>query len=171
MTTANILLLTGLLLAITFGTASAAAKRQGTAWNYYHFNGRAFVAGQPADVRPFVAVRERSLPVVLTQPGPVQPAPLAAGKGAVVGICYIQTSGGKLASSGTGYQPCPRLSLPIFSGASTVTTVETDQNGYFTAVLDAGTYRIGTPPISAEVTVEDGTTKLVHLMAGKRMVD
>jgi hypothetical protein len=165
----KVLLLTGLLLAVACG-AAAAAKRQGAAWNYYHFDGRTFVAGQPTDGRPFVAVREQTLPVVLTQPGSLRPTPLAPGKGAVTGICYIQTSGGKL-TAGSGYTPCPQRELPVFSGTSAVTTVKIDQHGYFTAVLDAGVYRIGDPPVSAEVAVEDGTTRLVPLRAGKRMVD
>lgn len=163
------LLLAGLIMMALCLTASAAAKRQGTAWNYYYFDGNGFVAGQPAE-GSVVAVREGSLPVVLAQPAKPEAVALPAGKGAVAGICYIQSSGGKL-GGGQGYIPASGVSLKIFSGNQIAATVETDENGYFTAVLGAGDYRIGNPPLSIEVHITNGTTTLASLRSGKRMVD
>jgi hypothetical protein len=49
--------------------------------------------------------------------------------------------------------------------------VLSDANGYFVALLAAGSYMIGSGAFAAEATVENGTTVLVPLRAGKRMVD
>ena len=50
-------------------------------------------------------------------------------------------------------------------------TVQTDEHGYFVAVLAAGKYSIGSGPFTAEISVDRGITTLVPLRAGKRMVD
>ncbi|MBT1070816.1 hypothetical protein [Pelotalea chapellei] len=163
------LLLSGLIVIALCLSASASAKRQGTTWNYYHFNGQEFVAGQPGE-GSFIAVRDGSLPVLLTEPAKVEAVALPAGKGAVAGISYIQSSGGKLGGR-PGHVPASRAPVNIFSGNKLAKTVETDQLGYFTAVLDAGTYRIGTPPLAIEVVIKSGTTTLASLRSGKRMVD
>jgi hypothetical protein len=49
--------------------------------------------------------------------------------------------------------------------------VYSDENGYFMAILAAGSYRIGNGAFAADAKVENGTTVLVPLRAGKRMVD
>ena len=170
MSAASHLLFAGLIVVVMSVTAFAGAKRQDVAWNYYHFNGSSFVAGQPQE-GPFVALREGTIPVVLTKPVKTEAVALPSGKGAVAGICYIQSSGGKLGGGGNGYVPASGLQVNIFSGSHVVTTVETDENGYFTAVLNAGNYRIGNPPLTIEVSITRGTTTLASLRTGKRMVD
>jgi hypothetical protein len=95
---------------------------------------------------------------------------MPAGKGALAGICYIQSSGGRL-TAGSGYAPCPRTTIAISSGSTVVTSVVSNEHGYFVAILPAGSYRIGSGAFAAEATVENGTTFLVPLRAGKRMVD
>lgn len=152
-------------------TALAAAKRPAEHWIYYHFDGIGFKPGPALDNKPFVAVREGALPVLLTgQTSKIEATDLPEGSGAISGICYIQSSGGKLGSS-VGYEACPRLPLDISLGGKTLVTVQTDENGYFVVVLAAGTYRIGDGPLAAEIPVERGITSLVPLRAGKRMVD
>jgi hypothetical protein len=164
------LILAGLTVIVMCVSVSAASKRPGAAWNYYHFDGRGFVAGQPPDGAPFLAVRDHVLPAVLSRTTKVEAVALPADKGAIAGICYIQGSGGKLAS-GRGYAPCPRTSITISSGNTVVTSVQSDENGFFVAILTAGSYRIGSGAFGAEAIVEKGTTVLVPLRAGKRMVD
>jgi len=163
-------------LAFLFSTsfsvsASAAGNRPGDVWNYYHFDGSAFLAGPATDGSAFVAVRENVQPVVLTAQGArIEPTALPVGAGVIAGICYIQSSGGKL-GTGSGYRPYPRVPLLIATGGKELVTVQTDDYGYFVVVLPAGTYSIGSGTFTAEIAVERGVTTLVPLRAGKRMVD
>jgi hypothetical protein len=151
--------------------ASAAGKRPAESWNYYHFNGSAFLAGPSVDGSAFIAVREKVQPVVMTSPSTqIEQAVLPEGTGVIAGICYLQSSGGKL-GGGSGFKPYPRIPLLISSGGKQLVTVETDDHGYFVVVLPAGKYTVGSGPFTSEISVERGITTLVPLRAGKRMVD
>jgi|GEM_PF-602615 len=151
--------------------SSAAGKRQTDTWNFYHFDGTAFIPGPSVDGSAFVAVREHIQPVVLTAPTtPIEQSSLPDGAGVIAGICYMQSSGGKL-GNGSGFRPYPRVPLLISSGGKELVTVQTDDSGYFVVVLPAGTYAVGTAPFTAQITVERGITTLVPLRGGKRMVD
>jgi len=152
-------------------TTTAAANRPAATWNYYHFDGSAFIPGPSVDGSAFIAVREKLLPVVLSvQTANTEQTPLPGGTGVIAGICYLQISGGKL-GGGSGFQPCQLVPLTVFSAGKPFITVQTDVNGYFVVVLPAGTYSIGGEPFSADFTVERGITTLAPLRAGKRMVD
>jgi len=152
-------------------TVSAAANRPAAVWNYYHFDGSAFIPGPTVDGSAFIAVREKAQPVVLAVPAAnIEQTALPDGTGAIAGICYLQISGGKLGGGGR-FQPCQLVPLTVFSAGKPFITVQTDDNGYFVAVLPAGTYSIGGEPFSATVTVERGITTLAPLRVGKRMVD
>ncbi|NTW98797.1 MAG: hypothetical protein HGB35_02495 [Geobacteraceae bacterium] len=149
----------------------AAGNRPADVWNYYHFDGTAFTPGPSTDGSAYVAVREKVQPAVLTAQAPdIEQAVLPDGSGVIAGICYLQSSGGKLGGGG-GYKPYPRVPLLVYSGGKPLVTVQTDDHGYFVVVLPAGTYSIGSEPFTAEITVERGITTLVPLRAGKRMVD
>jgi len=151
--------------------ASAAANRPADVWNYYHFDGNAFVPGPAIDGSAYVAVREKVRPVILTaQASDIEQTALPDESGVIAGICYLQSSGGKL-GGGSGFKPYSRVPLLISSGGKQFVTVQTDDLGYFVVVLPAGTYSIGSEPFTAEITVERGITTLVPLRAGKRMVD
>lgn len=164
------ILLAGLALTLMSSAALAVAKWQGDMWNYYHFDGHAFAAGQSTDGSPFLAVRNGVWPVLLTETAKIEAVALPEGKGALAGICYIQSSGGKLAP-GPAYAPYPRMPVQISSGNKILTTLETDDHGYFVAALTAGRYVVSTGAAKVEVTVEKDKTVLVPLRAGKRMVD
>lgn len=170
MSSGSTLILAVLAVCIMCVAVSAASRRHVTAWNYYHFDGQAFVAGQPADGTPFVAVRDRAVPVVLNRATTVEATPLPSGKGALAGICFLRSSGGKLGGSG-GHAPCPAATLEISSGDAVILRTQTDGSGYFVALLPAGVYRIGSGAFAAEATVETGKTTLAAVQAGKRMVD
>ena len=150
-------------------TAAAAAKRPAGQWNYFYFDGRVFVAGKPADDTPAVATQAGVRPVLLKKGEKPVASELAAGSGALVGICYLQSSGGKL-RKGPPYLPYPRMPVQIYSGDQVVATTQTDDQGYFLATVAAGKYRVAARQ-QVEVTVENGTTTLVPLRVGKRMVD
>lgn len=152
-------------------SVSAAGKRPVDIWTFYHFDGAAFVSGPAADGSPFIAVREKARPVILTTPSaPIEQTLLPAESGVIAGICYLQSSGGKL-GNGSGFKPYARVPLQISSGGKEFVSVQTDDQGYFVVVLPAGTYSVGSGPFAAEITVERGITTLVPLRAGKRMVD
>ena len=165
------LLLALLICSALPAPASAAGNRPTDAWSYYHFDGIAFTPGPTIDGSAFIAVREKVRPVVLTaQTSDIEQTALHDGEGVIAGICYLQSSGGKL-GAGNGFKPYPRVPLLISSGGKEFVTVQTDDNGYFVVVLPAGTYSIGSVPFTAEITAERGITTLVPLRAGKRMVD
>ncbi len=148
--------------------ASAAGNRPPDVWNFYHFDGIAFTSGPAVDGSPFLAIREKLLPVVLTvQTAAIEQTALPDGTGAIAGICYIQSSGGKLGVGG-GFKPYPRLPLLISNEGKEFVTVQTDNHGYFVVVLPAGVYSVGSGP---SITVERGIATLVPLRVGKRMVD
>jgi len=165
------LLLAFFLCAALPAGVSAAANRPADVWNYYHFNRTAFTPGPAIDGSAYVAVREKVRPVVVTaQAADIGQTALPDESGAIAGICYLQSSGGKL-GNGSGFVPYPRVPLLISSGGKQFVTVQTDDHGYFVVVLPAGIYSIGSGPFTAEITVERGITTLVPLRAGKRMVD
>jgi len=150
---------------------SAAARRPDDIWNYYHFDGKIFTPGPAIDGSAFIAVREKARPVVLTtQTADIEQTSLPDGAGVIAGICYLQSSGGKLVA-GSEFIPCQRVPLLISAGGKQFVTVQTDDRGYFLAVLPAGAYTIGSGPFTAGITVERGVTTLVPFRAGKRMVD
>jgi hypothetical protein len=166
-------LLVILACAVMVVPAVAIGKRPADAWSYYHFDGAGFTSGPSTDNAPFVAVRERTRPVVLqAQTANITKIALPEGSGVVAGICYIKSSGGKLeGGSGAGYAPYPRVPLLISTVGKAFVTVQTDEQGYFVVVLPAGKYSVGSGGYTAEIIVENGITTLIPLQAGKRMVD
>jgi hypothetical protein len=116
-------------------------------------------------------VRENVLPVFLTSmDSTMASTPLPGGTGVIAGICYLQSSGGKL-NPGSSFKPRSHEQLQIFSGGKEFVTVQTDDQGFFIAVLPAGSYAIRSGTLSIQITIERGITKLVPLRIGKRMVD
>ncbi|NTV49454.1 MAG: hypothetical protein HGA20_07400 [Geobacteraceae bacterium] len=148
--------------------APATGNRPVDVWNFYHFDGIAFTPGPAVDGSAFLAVREKLLPVVLTaQTATIEQTVLPDGSGAIAGICYLQSSGGKL-GGGSGYKAYPRLPVLISTEGKEFVTVQTDDHGFFVVVLPAGVYSVGGGP---SITVERGIATLVPLRVGKRMVD
>jgi hypothetical protein len=170
MSSGSTLILAAVAVIVICVAVSAASKRPAVAWNYYHFDGHAFVAGRPADGSPFLAVQDRAVPLVLTASTKVETTPLPPNKGALAGICYILSTGGKLAGR-SNHVPSPGITVSIFSGTTVVLHTQTDGSGYFVALLPAGIYRISSGAFTAEAAVEAGKTTLSALPTGKRMVD
>jgi len=170
MSSGSTLILAVMAVVITCVAVSAAARRQAGTWNHYHFDGQGFAAGQPADDSPFLAVRDRVVPVVLTRAARAEATALPPGTGALAGICFLRSSGGKLAA-GRAYAPSPGMPLTISSGTATALHTQTDGSGFFVALLPAGVYRVSSGAFSIEARVEVGKTTLTALPTGKRMVD
>lgn len=170
MVTMSTILKAALILLAICVTATAAGRRPSVQWTFYHFDGTAFVAGKPAEGADFIAVGDNLQPLFASNSAKLTPVSLPPGKGAVAGIAYIQSSGGKL-GSGAGYAGIPRLTLQAISAGKITATFETDDKGYFRAILDPGRYRVGSAPFFADITVKEGITTIVPVRAGKRMVD
>jgi len=171
MTSGSTLILAVLAIVVMCAAVSAAAKRPGAAWNYYHFDGRLFAGGPAAESSPFLAVRDGVVPVVLTRMARIEAVALPPGTGALAGICFIQSSGGRLPGGSNTHIPCPGTELTVTSGSTIVQQTKTDGSGFFMVLLPGGAYRVSRGPFSAETTVENGRTTLVPLRAGKRTVD
>ena len=169
MSTASTLFLTGILVAVISVTASAFAKRPGDIWSYYHFDGRAFVSGKPLDGGLFVAMGEQIMPVVASGKAKIETVVQSVGKGSIVGICYVQRSGGKL-SGGAGFTPAPNTTVRI-AGSMGNALISSDGYGYFIAELEAGEYEITAGSAKTQVSVVEGKTTLTALRTGKRLVD
>jgi len=164
----TLLLLFVLSVLLPSPDAAALAKRPAEQWAFFHFDGKAFVPGRPPE-GVSLAVRDGMRPVIAAGSGKVEAVKLTQGTGAVAGICYVQSSGGKL-RSGSGFLPAPRVTVEISDGERVAATTETDANGYFTATLPAGDYKVSARGM-AEVKVAKGKTTLISLRVGKRMVD
>jgi len=162
-------ILTGIVVGVMSLTAAAAARRPAGQWDFFHFDGHSFVAGRLGDGAPSVALQSGVLPSLVTQGDPPAAVRLARGSGALLGICYLQSSGGKLAR-GPAYLPVALLPVRIFSGAKLLATTQTDAQGYFLVTLAAGSFRVEAGQ-AVQVTVEKGMTTLVPLRVGKRMID
>lgn len=162
------LLLLALSVMLFSFDASALARRPAGQWAYFHFEGGQFVPGKP-EAGIFVAVQDGVQPIVTARAETLRGVSLPAGTGAVVGICYVQSSGGKL-RAGSGFDAVPLIPVEISAGGKPVAMVETDSNGYFVAALPPGSYKIG-PRGAVEVKVTKGSTTFAPLRVGKRMVD
>ncbi|GFO66000.1 hypothetical protein M1B72_13925 [Geomonas paludis] len=162
--------LVALTVALTCLTAHAFAKKPAELWSFFYFDGTAFVAGRPAPMTPFVALRDGFLPVVETRDERIREVKMPEGTGALVGICYVQSHGGKLQAAG-GVDPVPMLPVQVLSGDKAVAAVQSDSNGFFIVNLAPGTYRISGNNRFTEVTVVKGKVIFAPLRVGKRMVD
>ncbi|GFO61109.1 hypothetical protein GMST_34340 [Geomonas silvestris] len=97
--------------------------------------------------------------------------PLSKGMGAIVGVCFTETSGGKLKAVRPRSVLYPQLPVEIRSGSRLVVSTQTDEQGFFQAVLPAGTYQVSSRRGNVEVNVASGVTTMISLRVGKRMVD
>jgi hypothetical protein len=170
MSTGTTLFLAVLIVAIMSGVVSAFSKRPDTTWNYYRFDSQGFISGPSTDGTPYLAVRDGVVPVVLKRPTKIEATALPTEKGAIAGICYVQSSGGKLAGK-PGYLPSSGVSVDFLAGNNVVSSTQTDKSGYFVAVLPEGVYRISCGIFMTESKVEMGKTTFSAVRAGKRMVD
>jgi hypothetical protein len=166
-------LLTLLFLITVANSVFAFGTRMTDTWSYYHFDGTTFTSGPAAEGSISVAVREKVRPAFLKSPqSSLDLSALPDGTGVIAGICYLQSSGGKLSNgNSSGFKPYPHVPVTISSDGKQFVTVETDDKGYFVAVLPIGIYSIGSGHFTAEFAVQRGITTLVPLRAGKRMVD
>jgi hypothetical protein len=139
-------------------------------WKPYFFDGKNF---SPAAGTNFKGIWLRSghFPVTAEQtPESTATDRLPTGTGAVAGICYIQSSGGKI-SGHEQFSPYPDEQITFKSKTEGVYVTRTGKDGYFTEYLTAGDYEVFCRGVRAEFRVKRGETTLVPIRGGKRMVD
>lgn len=159
------LLAIAFMAALLLLTTSCAAK-----WEKFSFNGQQFQAGS-LDNSLSIWVRDGYTPRLVEPEGAALDfGRLPAKTGAVVGICYLQTSGGKLADQ-SGTQPLANEQITIMSQEYGVSITRSDAAGLFIETLFPGNYQFYCRGAGVDVKVRAGKTVLVPLRGAKRMVD
>lgn len=155
------------LLSLSACTLSA---RTASPWRPYTFDGKEFVPGE-LEGTPSFWIRDGFIPRT-EQPGAraVDSGHLPAKSGAVAGICYLQTSGGKLADQ-SGTAPYGDEQITIRSARDGVFVTRTDAKGLFIETLYPGEYEFSCRGAGSSAVITEGKTTLVRIRGGKRMAD
>ena len=164
------LILTAALAALIPLTAACSLSASPSKWQKYSFNGQEFQTGG-IENRPSIWLRDGYTPKV-EEP---RDASLDYGKlppktGAVAGVCYLQSSGGKFADQ-SGTRPLPDEQITINSSKYGVSVTRSDAAGFFIEELFPGEYQFFCRGIGIAVRVKEGVTVLVPIRGAKRMAD
>lgn len=154
------------IIPLTLSCASCTASP----WRPYTFNGNDFQPAVPVTDQT-LWLRNGYLPR-LDDPGRLaaDTGRLPPGTGAVAGICYLQTSGGKVEGK-SSVTPYPDEQITIKSKKEGISVIRTDDAGYFIELLPPGDYQFICRGAGKQVTVKKGKTTLIQLRGGKRMAD
>lgn len=136
-------------------------------WKPYIFDGAKF---SPAENSPgAIWLRSGHLPAT-AEPSPESSYKLPPDTGAVAGICYIQTTGGRISEHNL-FTPYPDEQITFRSKTEGVSVTRTDKDGYFAEYLPTGNYELFCRGARAEFRIKKGETTLVPIRGGKRMAD
>ncbi len=139
-------------------------------WQPFSFNGTGFVPGEREGM-PSLWIRDGFIPRTEKMgPEAADIGRLPAKVGAVAGVCYLQTSGGKLADT-SGSTPYADEQITIKSASDGVFVTRTDDRGLFIETLYPGEYEFSCRGAGSPARVFEGKTTLVTIRGGKRMVD
>ncbi len=140
-------------------------------WQPYTFDGTSFHPGEITG-KPSLWLRDGFIPRTETPPagGASDLGSLPPKSGAVAGICYLQTSGGKLADQ-SGVTPYPDEQIIIRTARDGIFVTRTDSNGLFAELLYPGEYEFSCRGAGIPAVVKEGKTTLIHIRGGKRMAD
>jgi len=139
-------------------------------WQPYTFDGTEFHPGEITG-KPSLWLRDGFMPRT-EKPGLQTDniGSLPPKSGAVAGICYLQTSGGKLADQ-SGFTPYADEQIIIRTARDGIFVTRTDSNGIFTETLYPGEYEFTCRGAGIPAAVKEGKTTLVRIRGGKRMAD
>lgn len=139
-------------------------------WQPYIFDGAGFSPAAET-TSGTVWLRNGHFPVISeTAPGPERSDRLPKKTGAVAGICYLQTSGGKL-SGQKSFTPYPDEQISLKNKKYGVFVTRTDRNGNFAEQLPTGEYELFCRGARTEIIIKQGETALAPIRGGKRMAD
>jgi len=154
-----------------FLTASCSHSNSQTyLWQPYTFNGVEFINQKIAGL-PSIWVRDGYYPMT-GEPDKItaDTGKLSPGSGAVSGVCYIHSSGGKLADR-TAFETLADEQITIRNARYGVSVIRSDSAGFFMEELSPETYELFCRGAKTEVRVREGKTVLTVIRGGKRMVD
>lgn len=158
------------LALLIFTITAACAGGNSSLWRPYTFDGTKFALSTAADAKS-IWLRSGHFPMISAKKqSSAHSDRLPPGTGAVAGICYRQTAGGKL-SGQNSFEPYPDEQITIQSKTDSVFVTRTDKNGYFTAYLAAGSYELFCQGIRIDIMIKQGETTLAPIRGGKRMAD
>lgn len=139
-------------------------------WQPYTFNGTGFLPGEPGG-KPSIWLRDGFTPRTgKPLDGADDLGSLPPKSGAVAGICYLQTGGGKLVDH-SGYTPYADEQILIRSARDGLFVTRTDSNGIFIETLYPGEYEFSCRGAASPAVIKEGKTTLVRIRGGKRMAD
>lgn len=158
------------LMLLIFPAIFSCAGGHSSPWKAYVFDGSTFAPAQDT-LSTALWVRSGHVPATVAPTSKTAASDrLPPGTGAVAGICYIHTSGGKIAAH-TAFTPCPDEQITFKNKKEGVSVTRTDKDGYFIEHLPAGEYELFCRGVRAEFRITHGETTLVPVRGGKRMAD
>lgn len=161
---------TRLLLLLIFPPVFSCAAATPSKWSPYRFDGMNFTESA-AGSAVSIWIRKGHFPAASdSPPDPAASEILPKGTGAVAGICYLQSTGGKI-SKQNGFIPYAEEQVTFKSRSYGVSVARTDKNGYFLDYLPKGDYELFCRGARTEFTVREGETTFVPIRGGKRMAD
>lgn len=148
----------------------ACSNSNASSWTPYMFNGTSFYIANDTPSKA-IWIRHGFLPYS-GQDSPYTAAnmKLPPGTGAVAGICYLLTSGGKIASQNM-ITPLPDEQITMKLTGEGIFVTRTDNSGYFTDALYPGDYEFSCRGVKVLGKVRTGETTFIPLRGGKRMAD
>jgi len=158
------------LAALFMLTSCAITTRNGSNWQAYTFTGSEIIPAEAGGIKT-VWIRDGFMPRG-EKPG-VQESDLGSlppKSGAIAGICYIQTSGGKLVDQ-SGYSLLKDEQITIKSTRDGIFVARTDEQGIFIEPLYPGEYEFSCRGAGRTAVIKEGKTALVQIRGGKRMAD
>jgi hypothetical protein len=139
-------------------------------WQPYTFNGVEFV-NQKIEGLPSIWVRDGFSPrTEEPEKAAVDTGKLPPGSGAVSGVCYIHSSGGKIADK-SGFELLPDEQITIRNSRDGASVIRSDAAGLFTEELSPDPYQLFCRGAKVQVVVREGKTVLTVIRGGKRMAD
>lgn len=158
------------LALITLPTIFSCAGMAPSKWNPYVFDGNSFSIATGSTITA-IWVHTGYLPTASdSQPDKAVTALLPKGTGAIAGICYLNSTGGK--SSGTShFIPYPNEQVTFKGKTGGVYVARTDKNGYFLDYLPKGDYELFCRGVKSEFSIKESETTFVPIRGGKRMAD
>lgn len=159
-----------IIILMIFPLVFSCAEGNSSLWKPYIFDGINFSPTEENSSKA-VWIRSGHFPMATeTAPGSASSDLLPPGSGAVAGICYRQTTGGKI-SGRNSFSPYSGEQITLKSKIDGVSVTRTDGSGYFMEALPAGVYELLCRGVRTEFRVKRGKTTLVPIRGGKRMAD
>jgi len=158
------------IILLIFPIIFSCAAGNSSLWKPYIFDGVNF---SPTDNNNSNAIWTRSGHFPTTSaptPDSAHSDKLPPGTGAVAGICYLQTTGGRISERNL-FTPYINEQITLRNKTDGTFVTRTDSSGYFVEFLNPGEYELFCRGVRTEFRIKQGETTLVPIRGGKRMAD